>query len=83
MADGGAHDAAIALENASKLKKRGVQIITVYIPNKTDLKNKKQKLQNTEFLKRIASGSEDFYTSKFNDLKYIAADLVKVVCTSS
>ena len=73
VADGGAHDQTQASENAAKLKQRGVQIVTIYIPNKTS---------EEEFLRRISSSSSDFYTSSFDELKYIAADLVKVVCSS-
>lgn len=75
VADGGAHDKVQALENAVKLKKAGVQIVTIYIPNKSDDKEAK------ELLKEIASSPKDFHTSNFDELKYIAADLVKVVCT--
>ena len=75
MADGGAHDEDQALENAVKLKQRGVQIVTVYIPNS------KNDGDSRTFLRNIASSSNDFYTSNFDELKYIAADLVKVVCS--
>ena len=76
VADGGAHDLKEAQANAAKLKQRGVQIVTIYIPNSTSDEDFKDDLRN------IASSSDDFYTSDFNELKYIAADLVKVVCSS-
>ncbi|CAB4000278.1 Hypothetical predicted protein [Paramuricea clavata] len=76
VADGGAHDQTQALENAAKLKQRGVHIVTVYIPNSKHAGEFKHVLRN------IASSPSDFYTSNFDELKYIAADLVKVVCSS-
>ena len=70
------HDSKEALENAAKLKQRRVHIVTVYI---RDPKNEKE---HKEFLQKIASSPGDLYESNFNELKYIAADLVKVVCSS-
>jgi peptide subunit release factor 1 (eRF1) len=75
VADGGAHDRAEALENAAKLKRRGVHVITIYIPDSTSKEEFKDDLRD------IASSSNDFYTSNFDELKYVAADLVKVVCS--
>ncbi|XP_028415968.1 collagen alpha-1(XII) chain-like [Dendronephthya gigantea] len=76
VADGGAHDQTQASENAAKLRQRGVHIVTVYIANS------KSEEENKDFLRSISSSPSDFYTSSFDELKYIAADLVKVVCRS-
>ena len=76
VTDGGAHDKTETLENSVRLKKRGVHIVTVYIPNSSNEED------NRYFLRNIASSPDDFYTSNFNELKYIAALLVKVVCSS-
>ena len=75
VADGGAHDRTQALENAEKLKKRGVHVVTVYIPDSTHQEEFKDDLRS------MASSPEDFYMSNFNELKYIAAKLVTVVCS--
>lgn len=75
VADGGAHDKLEALQNAAILKKRGVHLITVYVQNYYDDESAKK------LLLEIASSPSDFYTTNFDELKYIAADLMKIVCS--
>jgi pyruvate-formate lyase-activating enzyme len=75
LADGGAHDRTQALENAAKLKRRGVHVVTIYIPNSTSDEKFKENLRD------IASSHNNFYTLNFYEPKYVAADLFKNVCS--
>ena len=50
-------------------------MVTVFIPNSRDPRAGKKLLQ------QIASTPSDFYTSNFDELRHIAASIVKVVCS--